>query len=119
MKTWANDHAKLELRPSTLLPNTGGKLQELVGLHTDPEHRRQGYATELMKQVCDAADVERVVLVLRPEPFGDGLQDLVPFYARFGFSVIQKKPVLMARMPMMWKAKLSVIGEAVSRVSHG
>lgn len=117
---WTNEHAKLTLRPSSVIAGADGRLLELVGLWTDPEHRKQGYATELMKAVCDASDAASVVLMLTPKAFGEGgLQDLVPFYARFGFSVIQKAPALMARMPRAFKPKLSVVGGAVSELRRG
>jgi GNAT superfamily N-acetyltransferase len=77
MKQWSNEHAKLTIGPSAALPGGMEGVMEVTGVWTDPEHRKQGYATELMKQACDAADIEKIVLMLQPKPFGpDGLQAL-------------------------------------------
>jgi len=43
----------------------------------------------------------------------------VPWYARFGFAVIQKSPVLMARMPQIYKTRLSQVAGAVSELANG
>jgi GNAT superfamily N-acetyltransferase len=88
---------------------------------TDPEARKQGFATELLKSIVDDADIEGVVLMLNPKPFGRvGLENLAPWYERFGFMTIQRKPVvLMARMPQIYKAKMTTIAGAVSEAVRG
>jgi GNAT superfamily N-acetyltransferase len=109
-----NEHASAEIvRPNVPASLTG--VLELVRLRTDPEARKQGYATELMKDILNDADVEGVVLILSPKTFGQvGLEDLAPWYERFGFMTIQKKPLhLMARQPQVYKTKLSPIAGAV------
>lgn len=73
--------------------------REIVSLAcTNP---RKGYATTLMWTVCHEADLARITLILQPKSFGDGMDDakLERFYCKFGFVVIQKEPVLMARSP--------------------
>lgn len=53
----------------------------------------RGQATALMWKACVEADRAWLTLILMPEA---GLRE---FYSRFGFSVIQEKPCLMARDP--------------------
>jgi GNAT superfamily N-acetyltransferase len=78
-------------------------IRMVVNLYTDPGVRRNGDATELMKQVCAEADREKTVLVLEPEPEEDSPLDrwaLMNFYRKFGFTRVQKEPLtLMARGP--------------------
>lgn len=73
--------------------------REIVSLEsTNP---RKGHATTLMWTVCHEADKARIVLILQPKAFGDGMDDekLERWYGRFGFKAIQREPVLMARQP--------------------
>ena len=75
-------------------------LRELLSVHAS--NPRKGQATALMHEVCAEADRSGFVLMLRPEPFGDGMtQDMLEaFYGRFGFTRIQAEPVvLMCRDP--------------------
>jgi len=111
---YSTDHASAEVVTPTALPPSLDGVLELVRVWVDPEYRRQGYATELVKEVCNDADITSTVLMLRPNPFGEGgLENLVPFYERFGFTVIQKQPVvLMARMPQVYKTKFNPIAAA-------
>lgn len=118
---YTNEHSSAEvINPD--LPESMRGVMEVVRVWTDPEHRKQGYATELMQTIIKDADIEGVVLMLNPRTFGagGGLENLAPWYERFGFMVIQKKPVvLMARMPQVYKAKFSVIAGAASEVANG
>jgi N-acetylglutamate synthase-like GNAT family acetyltransferase len=80
------------------------KCRELVSLDVPENLRRTGMATELVRQVTEEADKHNMLLVLFPEPFGEGpkmSQDqLVDFYSTFGFQSIQARPkLMMARMP--------------------
>lgn len=96
---WKNDHCSLQVIDN---PAIGlGRVREVVRVWTDPEHRNQGYATDLLNQVFEEADTLQFVLVLQPKEFGksNGLKDLRKFYEKFGFIKIQDKPVLMARAP--------------------
>lgn len=74
-------------------------IRELVSLKSG--NPRKGDATGLMWAVCAEADLARMMLLLRAEPFsGDITQaQLEKFYQRFGFVKIQATPVLMARSP--------------------
>lgn len=110
---YSNEHSSAEVVVTTT-PGIEGVL-ELVRVWTDPEARKQGFATELVKDICNDADIEGRVLMLSPKTFGRvGLEDLAPWYERFGFVTIQKKPVqLMARMPQVYKARMSDIAGAV------
>lgn len=116
---YSNEHSSAEVVSTTIAGAEG--VLEVVRVFTDPEARQQGYATELLKAICNDADIEGRVLLLNPKPFGRvaGLADLAPWYTRFGFAVIQKSPVLMARMPQIYKTKLSPIAGAVSELASG
>ena len=77
-------------------------LLEVKSMHTAKPSRRQGHASKLMAEVCDEADKANVILVLTPEQFDNGpigTQQLKNWYAKYGFNVIQEKPVLMCRDP--------------------
>ncbi len=118
-KHYTNEHSSAEVVPATI-PDAPGVL-EVVRVWTDPEQRKQGFATELMKSIIEDADIEGAVLMLNPKPFGRvGLENLAPWYERFGFATIQTKPVrLMARMPQVYKTKLNTVAGAVSEAIRG
>lgn len=119
-KFYQNEYASAEAITN---PGLGPKLRdirEIVRVWTDPEHRKQGYATELMKTICEEADLTKTVLMLNPKMFGNpGLKELPRWYARFGFMTIQQSPHLMARMPQVYKTKFSTIAGAASEVVRG
>lgn len=110
---YSNEHSSAEVVVTTT-PGIEGVL-ELVRVWTDVDARKQGFATELVKDICNDADIEGRVLMLNPKTFGQvGLTDLAHWYERFGFVTIQKKPVqLMARMPQIYKTKLLPVAGAV------
>ncbi len=116
---YSNEHSSAEL----VTPKAKGinGVLELVRVWTDPEARKQGFATELVRSICDDADVEGRVLMLYPKPFGRvGLESLAPWYERFGFVTIQTDPVqLMARKPQPYDLRLNSIASAVAEVTHG
>lgn len=121
-KHYSNEHASAEVVANANIPASLAGVLEVVRVWTDPEARRQGYATELMKSIVEDADIEGVVLILTPRTFGKtaGLEDLAKWYERFGFATIQTQPVrLMARMPQIYKTKLSPIAGAASEVARG
>ena len=111
---YSNEHSSAEVVKTTIAGADG--VLELVRVWTDPEARRQGYATELMQSLCADADREGRVLMLNPKPFGQvaGLVDLARWYERFGFVVIQQTPRLMARRP-----QVAVQPEIASEVERG
>ena len=108
---YENDHSSCTVKASPTLPD--GTL-ELSNLLTDASERRQGYATQLMQAVCHDADIERVVLVLTPSD-----ADMHAFYKRFGFTAIQKHPVLLARLPKVFMTKYSIVNAAALTAIHG
>lgn len=112
---WKNEHAELRCTHNPELPAHMDKVREISRLWTEPGSRKQGYATELMKQVCNEADVLGYVLMLQPKEFGksDGLKDLQKWYERFGFVKIQNNPVLMARAPEFF-ATVTATGHAAA-----
>jgi GNAT superfamily N-acetyltransferase len=120
-KHYSNEHSSAEVIVNPELPESLSGVLELVRVWTDPKHRKQGYATELMKSIVEDADIESVVLILNPKPFGsNGLENLAPWYERFGFTTIQQKPIpLMARAPQEYKAKMKTISNAVSELFSG
>lgn len=97
---YSNEHASAEVVRNTSLPEELSGVLEVVRVWTDAEHRGQGYASAVMAEIIRDADKTGTVLMLKPTPFGRvGVLDLVGWYRRFGFIVIQNKPVLMARQP--------------------
>jgi predicted GNAT family acetyltransferase len=117
-REWSNEFASLQVVANPELPaHMGDRVREVVKVWTDPGHRAQGYATELMKQVCEEADVEGVVLILQPRPFENNISKdkLIAWYKRFGFVKLQDKPVLMARAPT-FKVRMSMVGAAVEQM---
>lgn len=121
MKTdWKNEHASCRVVQNPELPSDMERVREVVKVWTDEDHRKQGYATELMQDVCDEADVEGIVLILQPLPFGEGLDrdKLVTWYHRFGFVKTQNKPVLMARAPS-FRPRITEVVNAVDGMLRG
>ncbi len=120
-KHYSNEHSSAEVVINHDLPASISGVLEVVRVWTDPEARNQGFATELMKSIIEDADIEGCVLILRPNTFGKvGLENLAEWYERFGFSTIQIKPVqLMARMPQVYKAKLSSVSGAAMEAVRG
>jgi GNAT superfamily N-acetyltransferase len=127
-KHYSNEHSSAEVITPTLPQSLSGVL-ELVRVWTDVEARKQGFATELVRSICDDADIEGIVLMLNPKPFASAIKEMVggdkverwkgleKWYERFGFRVIQRKPiVLMARSPQIYKTKLSPIAGAVEAI---
>lgn len=100
-QNWSNEHSSLRIVENTELPQNLRGVREIIEVFTKPEGRKQGSASSLLREVCDDADVKRVVLILQPKPFGRGRRftGLEGWYAKFGFVRIQDEPVLMARMP--------------------
>jgi GNAT superfamily N-acetyltransferase len=119
-KDFKNEHASCEVVKNPELPPEMDRVRELVRVWTDPEHRKQGYATELVNAVCEEADAQGIVLILQPRPFGhvQGLRALEGWYRRFGFIRTQDNPVLMARAPS-FRPKVTGIAHAVSGVMRG
>ena len=65
-KHYSNEHSSAEVVTTTIKGAEG--VLELVRVWTDPEARMQGYATELLKDICNDADIEGRVLMLWSRP---------------------------------------------------
>ena len=112
MKTkYSNEYASCVTMPSKYMPDG---VTELSALLTDPAHRREGFATELLQEVCNEADIEGAILALSPVD-----ADTQKFYERFGFIEIQPRPVLMARAPQIFKVKYSMTNAAAMSAING
>lgn len=127
MNVGARNHegASLQVRISLALPKRlRERTREITKVHTAEQFQRQGYATELMKAVCEEADRDGITLILWPKPYGDDIAlsqaMLMRWYERFGFVVIQPEPVLMARMPWSTPVHLKPLAAAAfAEVWHG
>lgn len=121
MNVGARNHegASLQVRISLALPKRmRDRTREITKLHTAEQFQRQGYATQLMLDVCEEADRNGMTLMLWPRPYGDDIAlsqaMLIRWYQRFGFQVIQPDPVLMARPPGVAVQQLNVSASAVA-----
>lgn len=97
-------HKSASLRltvPGCLPAEMHNGVREITSL--EATERRQGHATELMQSVCNEANHKRMVLLVQPDAYADGLETdaLIEFYARLGFVRLQDEPVLMSRPPMV------------------
>lgn len=117
---YSNEHASCRVVQNPELPADMERVREVVSVWTSADHRMQGYATELMKAVCDDADSEGVVLILQPKPFDANIAKvrLLAFYRRFGFIKTQDSPPLMARAPA-FRPRLTQVVQAVDGVARG
>lgn len=76
-------------------PSQRGFAREITDFSVIDGHRGKGEGTLLLKDVCDEADNENLLLLI----IADTVK-LAQFYMRFGFKTIQEKPViLMCRSP--------------------
>lgn len=72
----------------------------LSHLYVAPEHRKQGHAKALLKQINKEADEAGITLLLHPQAeFDDAMttEQLIKFYAKHGYIQFQKEPLLMIR----------------------
>ena len=103
--TRRNGPSRLELvRMAGIDESVTEGLLEVKSVLTTKPSRRQGHASRLMTDVCVEADKTGTLLVLTPEQFDNGpigTEQLQGWYERFGFVVIQDKPVLMCRDPVV------------------
>jgi len=121
--------ASLRVRqPPSVPAHMRERIREIGNLYVEPGERNKGYATRLLRKVCQKADAANMVLMLFAEPFEDdsgaveltlnGLttEQLVEFYNRFGFAITQMQPqIMMARMPHAEErmARLAPITQAI------
>ena len=110
----AMGHASLKLTPMVGMEDK--PVLTISSLKTAPEHRQEGEATKLMREVCRRADMSQFILVLTPAKFDNGPlgdKELEAWYSRFGFERIQAKPVLMCREPKrkVWDIETDRVAE--------
>ena len=110
----AQGHASLKLSPLAGMEDR--QLLQISDLKVDEEHQNQGEATRLMEEVCRRADMSMFLLILSPQPFNNGplsAQNLQRWYGKFGFKVVQDKPVLMCRDPKrkVWNIDTDEVAE--------
>lgn len=96
-------HAKAELNRYTgdgLSDEAKKNLFVLTELFVPEEHRRKGYANNLLDKLHERADRNKFAIMLNPEGSGKlkGTK-LVNFYKRNDYQVLQKEPLLMIRYP--------------------
>lgn len=80
-------------------------IRELVSMQSTKQGK--GYASVLLHNLCYEADMHAIGLLVLVRPFADGLgiPDLVNFYARRGFELLQLEPVLMLRKAQPSRAR--------------
>lgn len=119
--------ATLRVRqPPSLPAHMRERVREIGNFYVEQGERNKGYATRLLRKVCQEADEANIVLMLFADPFehdepnpdhtGLTMEQLVEFYNRFGFAVTQVTPnVMMARMPHAEErvARLAPITQAI------
>lgn len=75
-------------------------VREVSDVRVEPKYRRQGFGGAIMARACSDADMAGHVLILQPRSIGEMTDEqLVAWYERFGFVMIQAAPPLMARAP--------------------
>jgi hypothetical protein len=114
-----HESASLKLSYNTNVPaHLRGGLMEIT--HVESGHKRQGHATQLMRNVCAEASENDVILLLMPRPFGTfdmTREELTEWYQRLGFAVLQQSPLLLVRPPNADnKAKIKPIAAAVEDI---
>lgn len=101
--TYEAGPASLHVGLSDALPeHLRSRVYEISAVYCDPDHRRQGYGTDLMRKACADADIAGITLLLSVDPGSDSdmtLTQLASWHAKFGFQIIQPAPMLMARQP--------------------
>lgn len=85
--------ASCRLKYSPAIPaHVRGHMLEIVSIFTPEAERGKGYASAMLRDICQQASQEGKALMLMPETV-----DLASWYSRHGFKVVQDKPLLMAR----------------------
>jgi len=88
-------NASLHISYPQIVPgNLRGFSREITEFFVPEEFRGNGEGTELLKDVCDQADAEHILLLLIADT-----EKMAMYYGRFGFVAIQDKPILMVRSP--------------------
>lgn len=96
-----NTYSLREGRASaSLLPDPSGHGPCIITeIHVLPAVQGNGWGTEVLRQVCAAADAENVQLMLSVDPGPTGLsyQELCNWYSRHGFLALDNG--VMVRFP--------------------
>lgn len=117
-EVFSNEHARCIVARTDAVPeHMQERIREVSKVYTDAGHRKQGYGTQLMQQVCEFADLNNFVLILTPSPQANTItkDKLMDWYKRFGFVKTQDSPVLMARAPS-FKVRQGVVSAAVEKL---
>lgn len=82
--------------------NQSDKLRWITDLTVPEEHRKQGLAKALLKQLGQEADAAQISLLVEVRPTEDNItqSDLESLYKKHGFVEVQSNPKLMLRIPV-------------------
>lgn len=116
--------ASLDVRMCMAVPEERrSRTREITHVYVPPEDRRRRLATALLNLVCQEADANRIVLLLKAGPYecdedeseGPDEAALVAWYKRFGFQVLEQLPdgTMMAR-PVRLPPSI-IVRDAISR----
>ncbi len=101
-----NRFSRLEVDEALNLPaELAPHFRWIRDVETVEKHQRKGWATKLLKKVCEEADKAKLHLMLEPNGYGEmSDEDLMRwYYKQFGFITVQVKtkdlPCLMTRAP--------------------
>jgi predicted GNAT family acetyltransferase len=95
------------------------KIKWITDLFVPEQHRKQGLADKLLKQLGKEADQAQISLILECRVFEDQsitLEALEKLYKRNGFVEIQTEPKLMLRIPVPPGLLESIKQKPVSRI---
>ena len=96
-------HASCNLEPFNEKGfNRNSSLKWVTNLHVPEEHRKQGLAKALLKQLGKEADEAQISLILECRGYEESIDEnaLDRLYRQFGFVEIQAEPKLMLRIPV-------------------
>jgi len=69
-------------------------------INVPKEHRKKGIGRKLFDMLLEDADREGIVLLLQPNPYGEmGILDLIAWYKRLGFVIVNRHSLMMRREP--------------------
>lgn len=115
----SHESASLVVAYCTAVPeHMQSGIRELISVFTPEADRRKGYATALLKAVCEEADdAQKVLMLTAADP------SLVGFYRRFGFVELPNPVPLMARQPRPSLGALralqrKLLGASISKALH-
>jgi hypothetical protein len=97
MKTGLRRHASASARVRYCQLAGVGNLKEITNVRAHDQGK--GHASALLKALCADADKDKTVMIVKVQPFAEGLDRdaLADWYVRHGFSVLQPEPLVMVR----------------------